>query len=78
MENQQHEFQQHKTRYLAEKQALDNLLKEKSKTQNIISALQQDLIEQANNAGDKLNKENFRGCSRLVTMLYYKNEDNTL
>ncbi|UXN37027.1 hypothetical protein N8E87_00550 [Avibacterium paragallinarum] len=68
MENQQHEFQQHKTRYLAEKQALDNLLKEKSKTQNIIAALQQDLIEQANNAENKLEKENFISADDYVAL----------
>ncbi|MFZ7108561.1 hypothetical protein [Avibacterium avium] len=68
MEKSKTEFQQHKTKYLAEKQALDNLLKEKSKTQNIIAALQQDLIEQANNAENKLEKENFISADDYVAL----------
>ncbi|MFU2060103.1 hypothetical protein ACLSZY_10900, partial [Avibacterium volantium] len=68
MEKPKTEFQQHKTKYLAEKQALDNLLKEKSKTQNIIAALQQDLIEQANNAENKLEKENFISADDYVAL----------
>lgn len=58
MEQSKNTFYQQKEQYLKEKQVLDNLLKEKVKTLNIIAALQQDLEEQVNKAVQKLATEN--------------------
>lgn len=68
MEEQITQFQQQKKHYLSLKTTLDNYLKEEEKTKNIILALKQDLIEQANNAKNNLQEQNFLSADDYVAL----------